>query len=66
MSWIVKFPLCIVKPKQELETHNPRLMSAIFTADVFHTNPEVSSIIFDLRWEFFVDAKILELERLGV
>ena len=35
-----------------------------FTADVFHTIAEVSLIIFDLRRQFFADAKIFELERL--
>ena len=35
-----------------------------FIADVFHTIAETSSIIFDLRWEFFADAKIFELARL--
>ena len=35
-----------------------------FIADVFHTIAEASSIIFDLRRQFFADAKIFELERL--
>ena len=41
---------------------NPWL--AIFIANVFHTIAEVSSIIFDLRRQFFADAKIFEVERL--
>ena len=40
-----------------------RLTLGIF-ADVFHTDAEASSIIFDLRRQFFADAKIFELERL--
>ena len=32
-----------------------------FIPDVFHTTPEASSIIFDLRRLFFADAKIFEL-----
>ena len=35
-----------------------------FIADVFHTIAEASSIIFDLRRQFFADAKMFELERL--
>ena len=40
------------------------LTSIIFIADVFHTIAEASSIIFDLRRQFFADAKIFKLERL--
>ena len=39
---------------------------AIFLADVFHKVPEASSIIFDLRGQFFADAETVELERLPV
>ena len=38
----------------------------IFIADVFHTVAKASSIIFNLRWQFFVEEKIFELERLHV
>ena len=43
----------------------PRLRSAIFIAHVFHTIADASSIIFDLRRQFFADAKNFELERLS-
>ena len=38
----------------------------IFIADVFHTVAKASSIIFNLHWQFFVEEKIFELERLHV
>ena len=37
-----------------------------FIADVFHTTAKASSIIFDLRRQFFADAKIFELEKLNI
>ena len=44
----------------------PMFRLAIFLADVFHKVPEASSIIFDLRGQFFADAETVELERLPV
>ena len=44
----------------------PRLRLAIFIANVFYTIAKAGSIIFDLRWKFFANTKILELERLNV
>ena len=49
---------------------NPRLTSAIFIDDMFHTIAEVTSISFDLRRQIFAEAKKkkkkkkIELERL--
>ena len=37
-----------------------------FIPDVFRTIAEMSSVIFDLRRQFFADAKIFELERLNL
>ena len=42
----------------------PRLTSGIFIANVFHAIAAASSIIFNLCWQFFADAKNRELERL--
>ena len=44
----------------------PTLRLAIFLADVFHEVPEASSIIFDLRGQFFADAETVQLERLPI
>ena len=35
-----------------------------FIDDVFHTVAKASSVVFDLRRQFFADAKIFELGRL--
>ena len=32
---------------------------------MFHTIADTSSVIFDLHWQFFADAKIFEVERLN-
>ena len=43
----------------------PRLTLEIFIADVFHTIAKASSIIFDLRRQFFAEVKIFELDYKG-
>ena len=54
-----KLPLVNFKVKVELLTWSaifpwyPRLILTIFIADLFHTIAEASSIVFDLRRQFF-------------
>ena len=60
-----KLPLTNFKTKVELPpilSSYSRLTSGIFIADVFHTTTDASSIIFDLRRQFFTNAKIFEFE----
>ena len=45
-------------------TVKPQTMMCNFIAHLFHTIAEASSIIFDLHWQFFAEAKMFELERL--
>ena len=51
-------------PMSKTACINPWL--AMFIANVFHAIAEMSSIIFNLCWQFFADAKIFEVERLSI